>query len=72
MKEQIKEILLKQMQLLQDACEREMSPEDAARLSAMLAEALALVNSFTPPLPIYRELVSSSCALITKSEVEST
>ena len=50
MKEQaLKGIILKQMELLQDACEREMSPEDAARLSAMLADALALVKSFISP-----------------------
>lgn len=41
MNEQIKEILLKQLQLLREACEKDMTPEEAARM----AEALGALNT---------------------------
>lgn len=47
----MKEILLKQVELLQEACEREMFPEDAARLSEALASALAVATrNYIPEL----------------------
>ena len=54
MNEQIKQILLMQLQLLQEACEEDMFPPAAAELSKALAKAVdvAMVNR---PLPTLKE-----------------
>ena len=48
----MKEIILKQLQLLQDACDRDMAPEEAAEVSGALASALTTVMHLTPDGPI--------------------
>jgi hypothetical protein len=48
----IKAILLKQLQLLQEECERDITPYEAARLSAALAEALVIAGEHTPTVPL--------------------
>ena len=48
MNEQIKQILLMQLQLLQEACEEDMFPPAAAELSKALAEAVRIVSNMTP------------------------
>lgn len=48
MNDKIKEILLKQVELLQEACERDMLPEDAARLSEEISVAVRMAAAVTP------------------------
>ena len=52
MKEQMKEILLKQLQLLQEACERDMSDALMADLSKALSEALCIASIGEPLFPL--------------------
>jgi len=47
MNEMMKEILLKQVELLQKACERDMMPDEAARLSEALSNAISIAASYT-------------------------
>ena len=52
MKDQLKEILLKQLQLLQEACERDMTDTAMAEISKALAEALAVATVTEPTGPL--------------------
>lgn len=49
---EIKEILLKQLQLVQEACERKLLPEEAARLSEALSSAVTIALSIGPKKPL--------------------
>lgn len=50
----LKEILRKQLQLLQEACENDMLPEEAAELSETLAEAVRKAARICRLLPLIR------------------
>lgn len=58
---EIKEILLKQMQILQEACDQDLLPEEAARLSEALSSAVTVAVCVGPKERIRIQPLNRSC-----------